>query len=82
MVNTLAYYDMATIIGLYSNGRILLACTYQTRVEVNGSGKPSRLLRYGNNIRTLAYYDMATITGLDSNGRILALPANVGLGWK
>jgi hypothetical protein len=52
VVNTLAYYDMATITGLYSNGSILLACTYQTRVEVNGSGKQSSLLRYGNNMRT------------------------------
>ncbi len=44
VANTLTYYDTATIIRLYSNGRFLLACTYQTRVEVNGSGKLSLIM--------------------------------------
>ncbi len=45
VANTLAYYNMAIITLVSSN----LACKYYTKVEVNGTGKHTSLLQYGNN---------------------------------
>ncbi len=50
---------MESLTGINSNGFAYKYCTW---VEVNGSGKHSSLLRYGNNYRRYKFYSTGSTT--------------------